>query len=140
MVEKIREWLLACPLLEGQRLNVNHLLGDSIEYAIIESPTTPILTKYMDGSSIRQKVFALSAVKDETPDILQNIAESGFWEQLTEWVEQQNRNRNYPKFDNAKRVRNIAVTSTHYLLASTPTTARWQIQLAVTYYQKGDRI
>lgn len=139
MIEKIREWLLTCPLLADQRLNVNHLLGYGIEYSIVEAPTTPIVTQYMDGSSIRQKVFALAALKDESPDILQNIAESGFWEQFTHWVEQQNRLRNYPDFGTTKRVRKVAVTSTHYLLSTTPTTARWQIQLSVTYYQKGER-
>lgn len=139
MIEKIREWLLTCPLLSEQRLNVNHLLGYGLEYSIIESPTTPIVTQYMDGSSIRQKVFALAAIKDESPDILQNIAESGFWEQFTDWVEQQNRLRHYPDFGTAKQVRKTAVTSTHYLLSTTPSTARWQIQLSVTYYQKGER-
>lgn len=139
MIESIREWLLCCPLLAGERLNVNHLQGDALEYAIIEAPTTPVLTQYMDGSSIRQKVFALSAIKDESPDILQNIAESGFWEQFTQWVENQNRNRSFPFVDSTKRIRKIAVTSTHYLLSTTPTTARWQIQLSVTYYQKGER-
>ena len=31
MIEQIREWLLTCPLLSGQRLNINHLSGDALE-------------------------------------------------------------------------------------------------------------
>ena len=93
MIEQIREWLLTCPLLSGQRLNINHLSGDALEFSILESPTTPILKRYMDGSTMRQKAVSLTATKDQTPDILQNLAESGFWENFSEWVEAQNKKR-----------------------------------------------
>lgn len=139
MIEAIRKWLLTCPLLEGQRLNVNNLGGDVLEFAIIEAPTTPILTQYLDGSSIRQKAFAVGSIQDYSTDILQQIANSGFWEKFTAWVEEQNRLRNYPALDSGCIPRKIEVTSTHYLLQTTASTGRYQVQMTLTYYQKGDR-
>ena len=139
MIEQIREWLLTCPLLSGQRLNINHLSGDALEFSILESPTTPVLKRYMDGSTMRQKAVSLTATKDQTPDILQNLAESGFWENFSEWVEAQNKNRSFPALPGDCWVQSVAVTSTHYLMAATAATARWQIQLSITYFKKGER-
>ncbi|MGN0975888.1 MAG: hypothetical protein ACI4OL_07775 [Gemmiger sp.] len=139
MIESMRSWLLACPLLAGDRLNVNYLGDQSLEYALYEAPTQPVLRRYLDGSTQRRAAFALAAVQDYSPDILQNLAASGFWEQLTDWVELQNRRRNFPALGPGKTPRKIEVTSTHYLLRTTPSTARYQVQLALTYEQKGTR-
>ena len=72
---------------------------------------------------MRQKAVSLTATKDQTPDILENIAQSGFWEDFIEWVEAQNKKRSFPALPGDSRVQSVAVTSTHYLMAATAATA-----------------
>ena len=80
VLQAFADWLHGCPLLADQRLNVNYLGAEPVEYAIIEAPTTPVLQSYLDGSSIRQRAVAITAVKDYSSDLLQQLAETGFWE------------------------------------------------------------
>ena len=138
-IEAIRAWLMTCPQVAGEAFGLNHLGAEPLEFAIIEAPTTPILKHYMDGSTLRRKVFALSAVQDYSPDVLQNLAASGLWEDITLWVETQNRARNFPLLGDGFVCRRVEVTATHTLLQTTSTTGRYQLQLAITYYQKGAR-
>lgn len=139
MTEAIREWLMTCPQVEGQAFNVNHLGAEPLEFAIIEAPTTPVLKRYVDGSTMRRKAFALSAVQDYSPDVLQNIAASGLWDEITNWVEAQNRARSFPRLGDGITCSRVEVTATHSLLQTTPTTGRYQLQLAITYHQRGER-
>ena len=114
MTESVRTWLRSCPLIDqNDRFSINYLGAEPMEYTVEEVPSVPVLTKY--------------------------IANSGFWSQLETWVEDQNRQRKYPKLDDGRQARSIEITSSHYLYEVGANTARYQIQLQLTYYQKGAR-
>lgn len=136
VLQAIADWLRGCPLLADQRLNVNYLGAEPVEYAIIEAPTTPVLQSYLDGSSIRQRAVAITAVKDYSPDLLQQLAETGFWEAFAQWVEAQNEAETLPDLGDGKTSLVVEVSATHYLLQTTAQTARYQIQLLLTYEQE----
>lgn len=140
MVSEIRDWLRTCPLIDkNDRFNVNYLGAEPVAFSIEETPNTPIIQQYLDGSTIREKAFVLAAVQDYSPDILSQIANSGFWEALSDWVEAQNRKRNFPKMPVGKTARKIEVATTHYLYRTGENTARYQVQMKLTYFQKGER-
>ncbi len=136
VLQAFADWLHGCPLLADQRLNVNYLGAEPVEYAIIEAPTTPVLQSYLDGSSIRQRAVAITAVKDYSPDLLQQLAETGFWEAFAQWVETQNEAETLPDLGDGKTSLAVEVSATHYLLQTTAQTARYQIQLLLTYEQE----
>lgn len=136
VLQAIADWLRGCPLLADQRLNVNYLGAEPVEYAIIEAPTTPVLQSYLDGSSIRQRAVAITAVKDYSSDLLQQLAETGFWEAFAQWVETQNEAETLPDLGDGKTSLAVEVSATHYLLQTTAQTARYQIQLLLTYEQE----
>ena len=136
VLQAFADWLHGCPLLADQRLNVNYLGAEPVEYAIIEAPTTPVLQSYLDGSSIRQRAVAITAVKDYSSDLLQQLAETGFWEAFAQWVETQNEAETLPDLGNGKTSLVVEVSATHYLLQTTAQTARYQIQLLLTYEQE----
>lgn len=140
MVDELRAWLRSCPLIDSKdRFDVNYLGAEPVCYTVDEVPTTPIIKKYLDGSTLRQKVFVVASRDAYGANVLQNIANSGFWEQFTEWVETQNAHRQYPSMRDGQTPRKIEVTTSHYLFESGADTARYQIQMALTYYQKGER-
>ena len=136
VLQAFADWLRGCPLLADQRLNVNYLGAAPVEYAIIEAPTTPVLQSYLDGSTIRQRAVAITAVKDYSSDLLQQLAETGFWEAFAQWVETQNEAETLPDLGDGKTSLAVEVSATHYLLQTTAQTARYQIQLLLTYEQE----
>ena len=135
VIQSLKDWLLTCPLLEGQRLNTNYLGAEATEFAIIETPTNPVREHYLDGSGVRQKVVAITAVQDSSPDLLQQLAASGFWEELCEWVEDQVRNDDLPELDGDRETCSVEVTASPYLFYTTAQTARYQVQVLITYTQ-----
>ncbi len=51
IIESIRDYIKTCPYLtELAKVNVDFLPDDPTTYSIEQTPTEPILKKYMDGS------------------------------------------------------------------------------------------
>lgn len=124
---------------DNDRFCVNYLDAEPVSFCIEETPNSPVVQRYMDGSTIREKAFVLAATQDYSSDTLSQIANSGFWEDFADWVEEQNRRRNYPAMKTGQTPRKIEITTTHYLYGTTENTARYQVQMRLTYYQKGAR-
>ncbi len=140
MIEEIRNWLRTCPLIDqSDRFNVNYLSQEPLAFSVEETPSNAIARRYMDGSTLRAKTWVLAAVQDYSPDVLAQIGNSGFWEQLSAWVEQQSRARNFPAMPKGCKARKIEVTTTHYLYRANTNTARYQVQMQLTYFEKGER-
>lgn len=139
IIEGLLQWLQGCPLVEGCRIGVNYLGAQPLEFAVLETPAAPALRRYQDGSALCRKAFALAAVQDYSCDTLANTAAAGLWEALEEWVAGRNQARDFPSLGPGRVPRSIEVTATHGLLQTTANTGRYQIQLALTYYQKGAR-
>lgn len=104
MIDEIRQWLRKCPLIDkGDRFNVNYLGADPLCYTLEETPNIPILIQYLDGSSLREKIFVVASRDEYGADVLVNITNSGFWEQFEKWVESQNRKNHFRKWEKIKR-------------------------------------
>lgn len=135
VLEALKAWLLTCPLLEGQRLNTNYLGPEPVEFSLVESPVTPVVERYLDGSSTRQKAVAITAVQDYSPDQLQQLASSGFWAELAGWIEEQNDLDNLPQLEEDKAACSVEITASHYIFQTGPQTARYQMQILLVYDQ-----
>ena len=134
--ESLRAWLLTCPLLEGQRLNANYLGAEPLEFALFEVPMAEQVAYYLDGTSIRQKAVAIAALQDYSPDLLEQLAASGFWSELEEWIEEQNDLGELPDLGERRTADSVKVSASHYVLYTSAQTARYQIQLLLTYEQE----
>lgn len=135
VTEALRKWLLTCPLLAGQRLNTNYLGPEAAEFALIETPVDPIISTYLDGTTTRQRAVALTAVQDYSPDLLLQLATSGFWEKLAEWVEEHSDTGDLPDLGPGRDAVEVEITAAHYVLHTTATTARYQLQIRLIYDQ-----
>ncbi|WP_298730918.1 hypothetical protein [uncultured Subdoligranulum sp.] len=81
----------------------------------------------------------LRSVADYGADILQNLANSTLYEQLSAWFEEQTRKRNFPDLGPGRTVQSIEAQSTGYLMTAAPDVGRYQIQCRMIYYEKGTR-
>lgn len=136
IIESIRDFIAGCPLLKnGVLLNVDRLGATEIEYTVDGEITSPILRQYTDGSSLRQFEFVFASREKYGADTLQNIENSGFYEDFADWIERQSNAGNLPELGKYRVPQYIEVLSRDYIFDSDDSTARYQIQLKFVYYQ-----
>ena len=136
IIQSLWDYFLACPLMCDRKINVDFLPEKSLEYSIDTTPATEIIKQYVDGSSVRQYLFVIRSVQDYGSDVLQNIANSGFFEYLSNWLEEQTRKKNFPTLPSGKEPQKIEAQSTGYLFVSGPDTGKYQIQCRLQYFQE----
>lgn len=136
IIDSIRDYMLNCPVLDAYaKLNVDFLGTQPTEYTIDSQPTTSIVKQYVDGSAIKQFVFVFGSREYYGPDVLQNIENSGFYEELSEWFDEQSKTGNLPTLKNGKKAIKIEALTTGYLFDATEDNARYQIQCRLIYYE-----
>ena len=139
IAEALREYFLACPLLGDHPLGVDWLPDHSVAFSIDTTPASQIIQRYFSGSSLRQYEFVLRSVQDYGADVLQNLENSALYEELSSWMEEQTRNRNFPDLGSGRTVQKIEAQSTGYLMTTAPDVGRYQIQCRVIYFEEGAR-
>jgi hypothetical protein len=140
IISSLRDYIRKCPYLDtfnnAIRVNVNYLESSPDTYSIEEIPIEPIVKKYVNGDTIRQYAFIFTSREPYGVDVMQNIDNSGFYEQFAQWVESQNDNEIFPILGNGLEPLEIKVTSTGYAFAVTEDTAQFQITLRLKYLKK----
>lgn len=136
MIETVRQFLRTCPLLSGQKIQVDYLGGDPTEYTVDGVPAEAVVKRYAGGDSVRQFVFVFASREFYGPDRLTNIANSSFYEDFAAWLEAQSRAGNLPALGGGKEAIGIEAMSTGYLYDSGSDNARYQIQCRLVYYQE----
>lgn len=136
IIDKIREFIAKCPLLdEFARLNVDFLGPNATEYTINSIPTDEVIKEYVDGGTLKQYVFVFASREYYGPDVLQNIENSGFYERFSDWLEQKTEKYDLPLLEGNKSASSIEAISSGYLLSSTEDTGSYQIQCRLIYYE-----
>lgn len=139
-ISAMRDWLRTCPLVAAAKENgvafrISALGADAEEYSISDMPGDPILKRYFSGT-VRLKNYVLASRTTYSPENLAlQAGNSGLWDELTDWVEAQNARRNFPQLGGGRAVRNVAVTSSGYILEAEGTTCRAQVQIQLIYEQ-----
>lgn len=141
IIEAVRAWLKTCPALEGERLNVDFLPTDAQSYSIEVVPCRETVKQYMDGSKIKRFLFVLASREVVSADITQNTSNLTFYEDFAGWVERQNRRpKHLPDLGEDRTIRKIEVNTSGYLdYTDDHEIARYQIQMELTYTQRGER-
>lgn len=132
-MEKIKEFIETCPLLDGDKINVDYLKDEVYSYSIDRTPTQPRIVKFIDGCGGKKQItFDFTVTAPISSKVVTNLANSKFGEDFVEWIETQQRIRNLPDIDGAF---SIECTSPSYILQKTQTTAIYIIQMNFTYYE-----
>lgn len=129
------DYLMACPLLRAGAFRIDALGDEPTEYSIDVGTFNPIIEEYIDGSSDRRYVLDFNSREQYDLDRVQNIANSTFYEDLTDWLDEQNRAGNLPDLPEGCHAETIAPISSGFLLSENGTSARYQIQIQITYHK-----
>ena len=140
IIDGVRAGLKTYEGLADGRLSVDFLPEEAKSYSVDTVPTTEIVKRYLDGSSIRQYLFCVSSREFYSDNIAQNVDNQAFYEGLSSWLERKSKRRQFPDIGTGRTVRSIEISSTAYpFIVDDHGTARYQLQLRLTYFQKGDR-
>lgn len=136
-IENIRAWLRSCPAIKpSNRFKVDHLGADPTEYAIFVSPSplnsrTDILGN-INYDSMQTLNFIIASREAYGSDVLQNLANLGFFDEIIAWIYEQNKAKNLPEIREGKAV-SIMPSLTQYLFEAGTDNGRYQIQCKMLY-------
>lgn len=139
-IAALRAWLKTCPLIAeeqeaiGAAFRIAGLDEDATAFSIEDSPGDPVITEYFSGRDMAKNYLFLSRREYGEADVL-TVQNSGFFEQLTDWVMEQNDCRHLPALEAPRQPLGVSVTSTGYIVTSSAGSCRMQMQLRLTYYQ-----
>lgn len=132
MIEKIRQYLIDINIFdEDCRVNVDFLGENPTEFAIEKIPVEPILEPYINGDSLNQFQFQLVSCNDYGADVLQNMSNSLFYENLYNLIEKNNKLKKLPEI---KGIQTIECLNNGGIINAEANTARYAIQMRITYY------
>ena len=137
MIEKIRQYFIDNNIIpEDFRINVDFLGEQPTEFALEPIAVNPILENYITGDSLRQFQFQLLSCNAYGAEVLQNMANSTFYEDLYATIEGNNKKGILPKIEG---IESIECLNNGAILSAETQTARYSIQMRVTYYkEKGE--
>lgn len=137
IIQSLYDYFAACPLLSDGKINVDYLPETAIEYTIDAITGDPIITRYARGAAMKQYPFAFGSREAYGSNVLQNIANSEFYEDFASWLTAQNKAHKFPALPEGCIPRRIEAQTSGYLFGADTQTARYQIQCRLIYYQEG---
>ena len=138
-IAALRAWLKTCPLIAeeqeatGAAFRIAGLDEEATAFSIEDSPGDPVLTEYLSGRDMAKNYLFLFRREYGEADVL-TVQNSGFFEQLTDWVMAQNDCHHLPALEAPRQPLSVSVTSTGYIVTSSAGSCRMQMQLRLTYY------
>ncbi|MFO3716121.1 hypothetical protein [Anaerococcus cruorum] len=136
IIESIRDYFLTCPYLKDDaRLNIDFLGDDYIEYGIYTEPTVPVLKKYVDGDELKQFNFIFAIRSPMSGDLITQLENSAFFDNLIEWVQLQNKNKNFPEIEGNRYPIKMEINNNGYISSNNTDNAVYQIQMSLKYME-----
>lgn len=138
IIKAVRDFIKECPYLDAfhKGIGVDYLAEDDTAYMIESVPADPVIKSYTDGSSVRQFVFVFASREAYGSDVLQNIENSGFFEDFAEWLEKQTLEGNLLDLGPKRTARSIRASTLPYVFDNEVHKAQYQIQCQLKYFQE----
>lgn len=136
-VANLRTWFRSCPaILSANRFRVDYVAEKPTEYAIYAVPSTLRYHENILGEMVPDDIqtqnFIFASRENYGADIQQNLANLGFYQEVTAWVLEQNATQSFPEWDGGT-IKSIVPTLTGYPVQVGSDAAKYQIQLRITY-------
>ena len=130
-IELIKEFIETCPYLKSGKVNVDYIKDEPQSYSIEETPATTVLIQFADGGVRKQILFNFSIQANFS--VLENIKNSKFCDDFTEWIEEQNNKGNLPTINGIDWIKCLGRGT---ILQTTETTAIYVIPMQVAYIEE----
>jgi hypothetical protein len=135
IIESLKTFIASCPTLNAfAELHVDGLGPDAVNYSLDPLPGARTIDTDLAGNKTREFPFALTS-REAAVDDLTRIANSGFYENFADWLEEQTDSENLPDLGTNRTAESIEATSWGYLYQrdENDQTAIYQIICKLTY-------
>lgn len=105
-------------------------------YSLESTPADPVYRRYASGDYLGQLLFVLASREEYGPEDRLAIESCGFYEQLGNWVSEQNNAGNLPILPSGKISQRVELLTQGYAYTNSERTARYQVQGRLLYYAK----
>jgi len=131
IINSLTEFFNTCPLLSGNKPNVD-FLGSACEcYSIDTVPCDPVIKKYASGGSLKQYCFILAG--RERYGMNKTCDNAAFYERLASWIEDKNSKNELPVLGDGKTPQSIEVTASGYMFEEDVQSAGYHLQCRLIY-------
>lgn len=135
MIDNVREYIANCPYLdEFTAVNVNYLVNKKTAYSINESASyNPIVDRDILGNENCQFQFTFDAKLNWCEEIENNVDNSKFFDNFSNWLRNNNDNKIFPQIDGNATVSSIEATSNGYIFDTNSDEAIYRISCVMSY-------
>lgn len=140
IIEAVRQFVRTYPPLAGERLNVDFLPAKEGSYSIGVTPCNEWVKQYVDGSGIKQFLFALTSREAFGEEVRQQLDNLGFYEDFSDWLDRQTMARALPNLGPGRTPLELKATTSGYAFIPDTKTARYQIQCRMIYIQEKESL
>nr|DAT37593.1 MAG TPA: Minor capsid protein from bacteriophage [Caudoviricetes sp.] len=135
LVESLKNYFNTYQGLQEETIFVNFLKEKGSSFSIIPSPTQPVTRYNIDGTYEKRFTFSLVGRFNYSQEIRMNIENSSFFQDLEEWLINNNEQDIYPDLGDGYRALGISVISNGYLLGISPDgkTGQYEIRFELQY-------
>lgn len=135
--ESVRDWLRACPeITQTKRFGVDWVSEKPTEYAVLSVPSSLRYRENILGAEVPEDIqsqnFVFTAKLPYGSDSIQNLQNLAFYQAVVNWVIEKNDAKEFPAWDGGT-VKSVVPTLTTALMQGGSDTARYQIQIRITY-------
>lgn len=136
-VEAIRDWFRECQAIKkGNRFGIDNLAADPTEYAVYLSPSNLATGVDVTGEvfikAVQEQSFIFASREKHPRDVLQALANHGFYDEVITWMLRQNKLKNFPAIENGTVI-SIVPVLTQYLFEAGANSGRYQISCKMKY-------
>lgn len=135
IMERVRKFLLTCPLLADGKLNVDFLPEDACSYSIEAVPAKEIVRSYVNGASVRQFLFVVASREVYGEEIDQQLDNISFYDNFSAWLMLQTRAKNLPELGEHRKPLLMEASTSGYVMSAEANMARYQIQCRLEFFQ-----
>ena len=138
MIQSLRDYFRNCPYMTDNKITVDFLPETEVEVTVSATPVVEISKRYADGSSVRGYPFFIRSKQEYEEDILQQLADGGFFESLSDWLDEQSKKGALPLLPAGKTPQKLEALQTGYRFTQeSATTGQFEVQCRLYYFQEG---
>ena len=130
-IESLRNYLINVLTVVGfEQINVNFLSNEVNNFSLDKIPTESTVEKWINGVEIHRDVFSFRSRMNYSIDVIENIANTGFYEHFEKEIANRNKSKNLPTIDG---IESIECLNCGTLNSTDGTEATFDIQIQITY-------
>lgn len=135
--DSVRLWLRQCPAVnQKKRFSADYMGENATEYSLLSIPSQLRTRENILGEEVpldeQEQSFMFATKLPYGADITQELENLAFFQDVTNWLYEQNAAKNFPDWDGG-RIKSIVPTLTPTISRVSADAAEYRIQIKVTY-------